>query len=113
MRVLTAHFLSAFPNRVLNIHPSLLPSFPGLHAQEQAFDYGVKVTGATVHLVDTGMDTGPIVIQKEVPVFPDDNKETLKARILSVEHKIYPQAIVWALSGLLKIDGRRVWVNKR
>lgn len=101
-------FLAAFAGRTLNVHPSLLPAFPGLHAQQQAFDAGVRVAGCTVHLVDAGLDTGPIVIQAAVPVLPTDDAEALRLRILAQEHRIYPQALAWATAGALVVDGRRV-----
>lgn len=112
MRVLTPTFLRAFPQRVMNIHPALLPSFPGLHAQKQAYDYGVKISGCTVHFVDEGVDTGPIIIQAAVPVLDDDTDETLAARILKEEHRIYPQAIQWFAEGRLDIQGRKVFVKE-
>ena len=112
MRVLTDLFLTAYPNRVLNIHPSILPSFPGINAQKQAFEAGVKVTGATVHFVDSGMDTGPIVLQGSVPVLDDDNIDSLRQRILSVEHQIFPQALRLAVTGKLCIQGQRVLISK-
>lgn len=108
MRLLSAGFIREFPGRVLNIHPSLLPSFPGLDAQHQALEHGVKVTGCTVHFVDEYLDAGPIVLQAAVPVADDDTVETLSARILKEEHRIYSQAIQMALSGALRIQGRRV-----
>lgn len=108
MRVLKKTFLSAFPYRIMNIHPSLLPSFPGLNAQKQAWEYGVKVSGCTVHFVDEGVDTGPIIIQKCVPVLEDDTPETLAERILKEEHKIYSEAIQLFAEGRLRIEGRRV-----
>lgn len=108
MRLLGATFVSAFPNRILNIHPALLPSFPGLHAQRQALEHGVRFSGATVHLVDTNLDAGPIVLQAVVPVFTDDTEDTLSARILAEEHRIYPEAIQRVLDGGWRIDGRRV-----
>ncbi|HRS97063.1 MAG TPA: phosphoribosylglycinamide formyltransferase [Smithella sp.] len=111
MRILTPTFLRAFPQRVMNIHPALLPSFPGLHAQKQAFDYGVKISGCTVHFVDEGVDTGPIIIQAAVPVLDSDTDETLAARILKEEHRIYPQAIQWFAEGRLEIRGRKVFVK--
>jgi len=95
MRLLTSHFLNAFRNRVINIHPSLLPAFPGVNAQQQAFDYGVKFSGCTVHFVDEGMDTGPIIAQAVVPVLDTDDVETLQKRILVEEHKLLPQVIQW------------------
>ncbi len=108
MRLLSAGFIREFPGRVLNIHPSLLPSFPGLDAQHQALEHGVKVTGCTVHFVDEYLDAGPILIQAAVPVLDDDTVETLSARILDQEHRIYSQAIRMVLSGPLRIEGRRV-----
>jgi len=111
LRVLTPRFLGAFPGRVLNIHPALLPSFPGVHAQQQAWDYGVRIAGATVHLVDAGTDTGPIVAQGAVPVLPGDDAHTLRQRILGVEHRLYPMALRWAVEGRLRVEGRRVEVD--
>lgn len=108
MRLLSAYFVQEFTGRVLNIHPSLLPSFPGLEAQHQAFEHGVKVTGCTVHFVDENLDSGPIIIQQPVPVLDGDTPETLSARILEQEHKIYTEAVALVLSGLYRIDGRRV-----
>lgn len=107
MRVVGPGLLKAFPNRILNIHPSLLPAFPGLDAQRQALDHGVRVSGATVHLVTDGLDDGPIVLQAAVPVNPDDTVEALSARILTEEHRIYPEAIAKVLAGGWTIDGRR------
>ena len=107
MRLLSAEFVRAFPNAVLNIHPSLLPAFPGLEAQHQAWDHGVKVSGATVHLVTPELDAGPIVLQRAVPVREDDTPETLAARILIEEHKLYPEAIGLVLAGGWRLDGRR------
>jgi phosphoribosylglycinamide formyltransferase-1 len=108
MRLLGPTFIDAFPNRILNIHPALLPSFPGLHAQRQALEYGVKVTGATVHFVDRSLDAGPIIMQAAVPVLEADTEERLAARILVQEHRIYPAAIGFILDGHWHIDGRRV-----
>lgn len=108
MRLLSAGFIREFPGRVLNIHPSLLPSFPGLDAQHQALEHGVKVTGCTVHFVDEYLDAGPIVLQAAVPVLDGDTVETLSARILSEEHRIYSEAIRMVLGGALRIEGRRV-----
>lgn len=108
MRVLSRYFLSEFPQRVLNIHPSLLPAFPGLEAQRQALEYGVKYTGCTVHFVDEDVDHGPIIAQAVVPVFDDDTVESLSARILSQEHRIYTEAVALVVSGKYKIEGRRV-----
>jgi phosphoribosylglycinamide formyltransferase 1 len=108
LRVLSAGFVRRFPNRILNIHPSLLPAFPGLDAQRQALDYGVKVTGCTVHFVDEYLDAGPVVMQAAVPVFDDDTVELLSARILAEEHRIYSEAIRLILKGAYRIEGRRV-----
>jgi phosphoribosylglycinamide formyltransferase-1 len=108
MRVLSPYFVRAFPGRILNIHPALLPSFPGLEAQRQAWEYGVKFTGCTVHLVDEGVDTGPIICQAVVPVFDEDTVETLSERILKEEHRIYSEAIRLLLEDRVRIEGRRV-----
>ena len=108
MRLLGATFVNAFPNRILNIHPALLPSFPGLHAQRQAIEHGVRFSGATVHVVDTSLDAGPIVMQAVVPVFDDDTEDSLSARILAEEHRIYPEAIGRILDGRWRIEGRRL-----
>jgi phosphoribosylglycinamide formyltransferase 1 len=108
MRLLSAEFITAFPERVLNIHPSLLPAFPGLDAQHQALAHGVKITGCTVHFVDEHLDAGPIVAQAAVPVLQDDTVESLSARILEQEHRIYTEAIRLVLSGSYRIEGRRV-----
>ena len=112
MRILTGHFISRWEHKIINIHPALLPSFKGLDAQGQAVDYGVKVAGCTVHFVDEGTDTGPIILQKVVPVLDDDTEETLAARILKEEHKALPEAIqLWA-EGKLTIQGRKVYVAR-
>jgi phosphoribosylglycinamide formyltransferase-1 len=108
MRLVGAPLLDAFPNRILNIHPSLLPSFPGLEAQRQALEYGVRVTGATVHLVNADLDGGPIVLQAAVPVMEDDTADTLAARVLVEEHRLYPEAIGLMLEGGWSIAGRRL-----
>jgi phosphoribosylglycinamide formyltransferase-1 len=108
MRILSPVYVRAFAGRALNIHPSLLPAFPGLHAQRQAIDHGVKISGATVHFVDEGMDTGPIVVQAAVPVEPGDTEETLAARILVEEHRLYPEAIRLFAERRLRIAGRNV-----
>lgn len=108
MRLLSAGFTQAFPNRILNIHPSLLPAFPGLDAQKQALDYGVKITGCTVHFVDEHLDHGPIIVQRTVPVLDNDTIESLSARILKEEHIAYSDAIQRVLSGDCQIHGRRV-----
>jgi phosphoribosylglycinamide formyltransferase-1 len=113
MRVLSPLFLKAFPVRIMNIHPALLPSFPGLHGQQKAFRYGVKFSGCTVHFVDEGVDTGPIIIQAVVPVRDDDTEEILAARILKEEHRIYSQAIQLYAEGKLEVVGRRVRIKGR
>ena len=107
MRLVGQPLLDAFPNRILNIHPSLLPAFPGLEAQRQALEYGVQVTGATVHLVTSELDGGPIVLQAAVPVLPDDTIDTLSARVLLQEHRIYPEALKIVLEGGWQVAGRR------
>jgi phosphoribosylglycinamide formyltransferase-1 len=107
MRIITPAFVEAFPNRILNVHPSLLPAFPGLDAQHQAFDYGAKVAGCTVHFVDEAVDHGVIILQKTVPVLDEDTAETLSARILEQEHIAYPEAIARVLSGGYRVVGRR------
>lgn len=107
-RLLGNEIIKAYRNRIMNIHPSLLPAFKGLHAQKQAFEYGVKVAGCTVHFVDEGLDSGPIIIQKCVPVLAGDTEETLTARILEQEHVIYPEAVRLFTEGKLKIEGRNV-----
>jgi phosphoribosylglycinamide formyltransferase-1 len=108
MRLLSAGFVRAFPGKILNIHPSLLPSFPGLDAQHQAIEHGVKVAGCTVHFVDEHLDAGPIVLQAAVPVMDVDTAETLGARILAEEHRIYSEAIAIVIGGNYRIEGRRV-----
>ncbi len=108
MRLLSPYFVSSFPRRILNVHPSLLPSFPGLEAQRQALEYGVKFSGCTVHLVDENLDAGPILAQAVVPVLDSDTDETLSARILAEEHRIYTEAVRLILSGRYRIEGRRV-----
>ncbi len=111
MRILSPFFVRSFPLRIMNIHPALLPSFPGLKVQRKAIEYGVKFSGCTVHFVDEGVDTGPIIIQAVVPVYDDDTEESLTARILKEEHRIYPQAIQLFAEGRLKVEGRRVVVR--
>ena len=111
MRLVGAELLDAYPDAVLNVHPSLLPAFPGVNAQQQALDHGVKVSGATVHLVTPDLDAGPIVIQAAVPVLPGDTVDTLSARILAEEHRIYPEAVQLVLSGGWRIDGRRFTIT--
>jgi phosphoribosylglycinamide formyltransferase-1 len=111
MRIITSTLLNAFPQKIMNIHPALLPSFPGIHGQKQALEYGVKLSGCTVHFVDESVDTGPIIIQSAVQVFDNDTEETLAARILKEEHKIYPQAIQFFAEGRMEIKGRKVRIN--
>ncbi len=111
MRVLSSTFIRAFPTRILNIHPALLPAFPGLEAQKQALDYGVKFTGCTVHLVDEGVDTGPIIGQAVVPVLDGDTVESLSARILKEEHRIYSEAVRLVVEERIRVEGRRVRVT--
>ncbi len=110
MRIITEELVEAYKNRIINIHPALLPAFPGLHAQKQALDYGVKVTGCTVHFVDSGMDTGPVILQKTVPVYDNDTEDTLSARILEQEHTAYSEALSLYAAGRLKVSGRKVEV---
>ena len=111
MRIVTPVLIDAFKCRILNIHPSLLPAFSGLNAQKKAVEYGVKISGATVHIVDAGVDSGPVVVQAVVPVNPDDTQETLSKKILFWEHRIYPQAVKWFVDGRIKVDGRKVIVD--
>jgi len=108
MRLLSSYFVAEFPQRILNIHPSLLPSFPGLEAQAQALEHGVKYTGCTVHLVDERLDAGPVLVQKAVPVLDSDSEQTLAARILEQEHVAYTEAVRLVLSGDFRVEGRRV-----
>ncbi len=108
MRILSPYFVHEFPGRILNIHPSLLPSFGGAHAHRDVLAYGVKVSGCTIHFVDEGMDSGPIILQTAVPVLDSDDEDTLAARVLEQEHKLYPRAIELFLNGKLKIEGRKV-----
>ncbi|MBI3394148.1 MAG: phosphoribosylglycinamide formyltransferase [Nitrospirae bacterium] len=108
MRIVSPQFIRCFPGRVMNIHPALLPSFPGLHAQKQAVLYGVKVSGVTVHFVDEGVDTGPIILQIPVAVADEDTEESLSARILEHEHRAYPEAIRLFAEGRLRVEGRKV-----
>ena len=112
MRILSPYFVRSFPGRILHIHPALLPAFPGLDAQKQALDYGVKFTGCTVHIVDEGVDAGPIVCQAVVPVLDDDTVETLAARILKEEHRIYSEAICLLIEDKIRIEDRRVVLKK-
>ena len=113
MRLLSGAFVAHFSERLLNVHPSLLPAFPGLHPQRQALECGVRVAGATVHFVDEGVDTGPIVLQSAVIVHPEDTEETLSARILVEEHRIYPEAIRLFADGRHRVEGRRVRIEER
>lgn len=111
MRILSVPYVRAFAGRAMNIHPSLLPAFPGLHAQRQALEHGAKLAGATVHFVDEGVDTGPIILQASVPVKPDDTEESLAARILVEEHRLYPEAVRLFAEGRLAVVGRRVIIR--
>ena len=111
MRIITRVLVKAYPDRIMNIHPALLPSFPGLHVQKAAIAHGVKFSGCTVHFVDEGMDTGPIIIQAVVPILDNDTEDTLSARILTQEHKIFSRAIQLYAEGRLKVDGRRVLIS--
>lgn len=111
MRILSRKFFQSFPMRVMNIHPALLPAFPGMHVQQKAVDYGVKFSGCTVHFADEGVDSGPIIIQAVVPVYDEDDAETLAARILSQEHRIYPQAVQYYAEGRIEFVGRRVRIR--
>jgi len=111
IRILSTVYVRAFRGRAMNIHPSLLPAFPGLHPHRQALDHGVKVSGATVHFTDEGVDTGPIIVQAAVPVEPGDTDDTLAARVLTVEHRLYPEAIRLFAEGRLRLLGRKVIVN--
>jgi len=112
MRILSPFFINAYKNKIMNIHPALLPSFPGLYAQRQAVEYGAKVSGCTVHFVDEGVDLGPIVLQKSVEVNDDDTEELLAERILKEEHQIYPKAIQLFSEGRLTIEGRRIFIKE-
>lgn len=111
MRVLSPLFLKTFPMKIMNIHPAILPSFPGTHAQKRAAEYGVKFSGCSVHFADEGVDTGPIIIQAIVPAYDDDTEDTLGARILREEHKIYPQAIQFYAEGKIEVTGRKVRIK--
>lgn len=111
MRIVGPTLLDAFPGRIVNIHPSLLPAFPGLHAQRQALEYGAKVAGCTVHFVDAGMDTGPVLLQRAVGVRDDDDEESLSTRILAWEHRLYPEALDLISRGRVRVEGRRVRID--
>jgi phosphoribosylglycinamide formyltransferase-1 len=113
MRILSGEFISQFPGRIMNIHPALLPAFPGLDAQAQAVKYGVKVSGCTIHFVDEGVDTGPIILQEAVPVLDGDDEHALAERILHVEHKLYPRAVGLFCEGRLRIEGRKVIISEK
>jgi Folate-dependent phosphoribosylglycinamide formyltransferase PurN len=113
MRILSSGFTGLFPGRIMNIHPALLPAFPGLNAQGQAVRYGVKVAGCTVHFVDEGVDSGPIILQEAVPVLDDDDEHSLAERILHVEHRLYPRAIGLYCDGRLRIEGRKVIISEK
>lgn len=113
MRLLSPALVDVFPGRIMNIHPALLPAFPGLHAQRQAIEHGVRFTGVTIHFVDPGLDTGPIILQSIVPVDSDDTEQTLSARMLSEEHRLYPEAISLFFEDRLRIEGRRVRIAGR
>ncbi len=110
MRIISPEFVRQYRMRIINIHPALLPSFPGLHAQKQALDAGVKITGCTVHFVDEGVDSGPIILQRAVPVMDNDTEDTLSARILEQEHQLYPEAVRLFCEGKLKVQGRKVLI---
>ena len=112
MRLLSPYFVAAFPNRILNIHPSLLPAFPGLESQRQALEHGAKFTGCTVHFVDENLDAGPIILQAVVPIHDSDTENTLSERILREEHRIYSEAVRIVLEGRYRLDGRRVLIEQ-
>ena len=111
LRIMSPEFVRAYKMRIMNIHPSLLPAFPGLHAQKQAIEYGVKVTGCTVHFVDEGLDSGPIIAQKAVPVLDSDTEEVLSSRILKQEHELYTKSINLFAHGKISLKGRSVWIR--
>lgn len=111
MRILSGNFLRHFTNRVINIHPSLIPAFQGLHAQKQAVDFGARFSGCTVHIVDESVDGGPVIVQAVVPILPDDTEEKLSERILSFEHRVLPQTIQWFAEGRVEVNGRKVVVR--
>ncbi|MFQ5837182.1 MAG: phosphoribosylglycinamide formyltransferase [Thermoplasmata archaeon] len=113
MRIVTSYFIGQFRGRIINIHPSLLPSFPGTHAQKDALDWGVRVSGCTVHIVDESVDGGPIIFQKAVPVYPEDDPDTLAARILKEEHKVLPYVIRLFAENRLKVVGRKVFIDEK
>ncbi|MFC2343948.1 MAG: phosphoribosylglycinamide formyltransferase [Negativicutes bacterium] len=110
MRILSPYFVQQYPGRILNVHPALLPAFPGAHAHRDVLAYGVKVSGCTIHFVDEGTDSGPIILQAAVPVLPEDTEETLAERILDEEHRLYPRAIALCVKGQLRVEGRHVHI---
>ena len=110
MRILSPYFVQQYPGRILNVHPALLPAFPGAHAHRDVLAYGVKVSGCTIHFVDEGTDSGPIILQAAVPVLPEDTEETLAERILAEEHRLYPRAIALCVKGQLRVEGRHVHI---
>jgi phosphoribosylglycinamide formyltransferase-1 len=112
MRIVTSYFIDQFRGRIINIHPSLLPAFPGTHAQKDAVEWGVRVSGCTVHFVDESVDGGPIIFQKAVPVYPEDDPDTLATRILEQEHRVLPYVIKLLAEGRVKVDGRKVYINE-
>ncbi|HOS38827.1 MAG TPA: phosphoribosylglycinamide formyltransferase [Spirochaetota bacterium] len=112
MRILSPHFVGRYRNRIINIHPALLPSFPGAHGQEQAFAYGVKISGCTAHFIDEGVDSGPVIMQAAVPVMDDDTVDSLSARILKEEHRILPESVRLFCQGRLRVEGRKVFIKK-
>lgn len=111
MRLLSPVFVRAFPMKIMNIHPAVLPAFPGLHAQRQAVEYGAKLTGCTVHFVDEGLDSGPVILQKSMEVSPDDTEESLSKRLLPIEHKCYAEAVRLFFENRLRVEGRKVIVS--
>ena len=110
MRILSPYFVQQYPGRILNVHPALLPAFPGAHAHRDVLAYGVKVSGCTIHFVDEGTDSGPIILQAAVPVLPEDTEETLAERVLDEEHRLYPRAIALCVKGQLRVEGRHVHI---
>jgi len=112
LRLLSAEFVRRFPQKIMNVHPSLLPAFPGLHAQQQAIDYGVKLTGCTVHFIDEGLDSGPIILQNTIELIAEDNADTLSDRLLPVEHRTYAEAVKLFFENRLQVDGRKVIIRR-
>jgi phosphoribosylglycinamide formyltransferase-1 len=112
LRLLSAEFVRSFPGKIMNVHPSLLPAFPGLHSQKQALDYGVKVTGCTVHFIDEGLDSGPIILQKMIEVRDDDTEDSLSERLLPLEHETYAEAVKLFFEGRIEIQGRKVIIHR-